>query len=89
MFTKTIPRRGNQEAAAAADALWNLSKIAYGADAANDERIKWGNDKLNGWRPHFKAALAQTPVMGNMHDEYVRHMRLALQIEKEVMGPGN
>ena len=83
------PAARNQEAAAAADALWNLSKIAYGADAANDERNEWGTDKLNGWRPHFKAALAQRPVMGNMHDEYVRHMRLAVQIEKEVMGPGN
>jgi hypothetical protein len=74
------PAPADREAAAAADVLWNLSKIPHGVDADNDERIRWGIDKLNGWRPHFIAALAQKPVMGNHHDKYVRNMKIAAQI---------
>jgi hypothetical protein len=77
------PAAANQVAAAAADVLWNLSKIPHGVDADNDERSRWGIDKLNGWRPHFIAALAQKPVMGNHHDRYVRHMKIAAQVEKK------
>jgi hypothetical protein len=83
------PAPSNRKAAAAAEALWRLSKIPYGADAAKDERIGWGNDKLNGWRPHFRTALEQKPVMGNCHDEYVRHIRLAAQMEKQPLGDCN
>jgi hypothetical protein len=83
------PAAANREAAAAADVLWNLSKIPGGVDAANDDRIRWGTDKLNGWRPHFIAALAQKPVMGNDHGRYVRSMEIAAQMEEEATDPCN
>ena len=83
------PAPADRKAAAAAEVLWNLSKIPQGVDADNDERIRWGTDTLNGWRPHFIAALAQKPVMGSDHDRYVLSMKIAAQLEQKATGPCN
>jgi hypothetical protein len=85
----SYPVARNPDAAAAAEALWQLSKIPFGVDAAEDERVRWGTDFLNGWRPHFEVALAQTLILGNMHDEFVRHMKRASAMENESEAPGN
>ena len=41
------PAPADRGPAAAAEALWNLSKIPHGIDADKDERVRWGTDKLN------------------------------------------
>jgi hypothetical protein len=42
----------------------------------NEEAAR-GNDRLTQWRRHFEAALAEAPILGLNHKEFMRCLREA------------
>jgi len=83
------PGPRNTGACEAADLLWRLSTGILeegGLDkrlGLNKEAAR-GNDRLTQWRRHFEAALAETPILGSNHKEYMRHLREARAQEARI-----
>jgi hypothetical protein len=74
----------------AADLLWRFSTILL-EKSRLDKRLRLneaaarGNDRLTQWRRHFEAALAETPILGSNHKEYMRHLREARAQEARIL----
>jgi hypothetical protein len=74
-----LPGPRNTRACQAADLLWRFTTGLMEKGrldkrlALNDEAAR-GNDRLTQWRRHFEAALAETPILGLNHKEYIRHL---------------
>jgi hypothetical protein len=47
------------------------------------EEAARGN-RLTQWRRHFEAALAEAPILGSTHKEYMRHLREARAQEARI-----
>jgi hypothetical protein len=72
---RRYPGPRNRAACEAAVALWRYSSAALPEPVHLENGVKRGEDPVTGWRDHFEAALAEKPVLGVNHDEFVRHMR--------------
>jgi hypothetical protein len=84
------PGPRNTGACEAADLLWRFSTILL-EKSRLDKRLRLneaaarGNDRLTQWRRHFEAALAETPILGSNHKEYMRHLREARAQEARIL----
>jgi hypothetical protein len=76
------PGPRNTGACEAADLLWryttvNIKEVGLDKRLRFNEETARGNDRLTQWRRHFEAALAEVPILGSNHEEYMRHLREA------------
>ena len=83
------PGPRNTGACKAADLLWRyttglLEKVRLDKRLSLNEEAARGNDRLTQWRRHFEAALAETPILGSNHKEYLRHLREARAQEARI-----
>jgi hypothetical protein len=74
------PGPRNTGACEAADLLWRyttglLEKVRLDKRLSLNEEAARGNDRLTQWRRHFEAALAEAPILGSNHKEFMRHLR--------------
>jgi hypothetical protein len=77
----TYPGPRNRTAWEAADALWLFSTGQLREAVRLEDGSRRGEDRLTGWRWRFEAALAENPVLGVNHDEFVRHLRVGQALE--------
>ncbi len=73
----------------AADLLWRyttaiMEKPRLDKRLGLNEEAARGDDRLTQWRRHFKAALAEAPILGSNHKEYTRHLREARAQEARI-----
>jgi hypothetical protein len=83
------PGPRNTGACEAADLLWRFSTVLMEKGRLDkrlglNEEAARGNDRLTQWRRHFEAALAETPILGSNHKEYMRHLREARAREARI-----
>ena len=83
------PGPRNAGACEAADLLWRyttglLEKVRLDKRLGLNEEAARGNDRLTRWRRHFEAALAEVPILGSNHKEYMRHLREARAQEARI-----
>jgi hypothetical protein len=83
------PGPRNTGACEAADLLWRyttglLEKVRLDKRLGLNEEAARGNDRLTRWRRHFEAALAEAPILGSNHKEYMRHLREARAQETRI-----
>ena len=76
------PGPRNTSACEAADLLWRFTTVIMERGRLDKrlglkEAAARGDDRLTQWRRHFEAALAETPILGSNHKEYMRHLREA------------
>jgi hypothetical protein len=74
-FHGVDPAPRNQDAAAAAHALWR---------ASGGETKGWGNDPLNSWRHYFEQV--QAPALGKVRKECRRHLEVAEHLSTILSG---
>ncbi len=83
------PGPRNTGACEAADLLWRyttglIEKARLDKRLSLNEEAARGNDRLTQWRRHFEAALAEAPILGSNHKEYMRHLREARAQEARI-----
>jgi hypothetical protein len=83
------PGPRNTGACEAADLLWRytsglLEKVRLDKRLDLNEGAQRGNDRLTQWRRHFEAALAEAPILGLNHKEFMRHLREARAQETRI-----
>ena len=83
------PSPRNIGACEAADLLWRyttgiIEKARLDKRLSLNEQAARGNDRLTQWRRHFEAALAEAPILGSNHNEYMRHLREARAQEARI-----
>jgi hypothetical protein len=83
------PGPRNTGACEAADLLWRyttglLEKVRLDKRLSLNEEAARGNDRLTQWRRHFEAALAEAPILGSNHKEFMRHLREARAQETRI-----
>ncbi len=83
------PGPRNAGACEAADLLWRyttgiIEKVRLDKRLGLNEQAARGNDRLTQWRRHFEAALAEAPILGSNHKEYMRHLREARAQETRI-----
>jgi hypothetical protein len=81
-FRGRRPGPRNLSACEAADLLWRyISDILWKRGLYKrlglKEEATRGKKRLTQWRRHFEAALAEEPILGANHKEYMRHLREA------------
>jgi hypothetical protein len=82
------PGPRNTGACKAADLLWRyttgiIEKVRLDKRLSLNEEAARGNNRLTQWRRHFEAALAEAPILGSNHKEYMRHLREARAQDKD------
>ena len=83
------PGPRNSEACEAADLFWRyitdiLWKLGLDKRLGLNEEAARGTTRLTQWRRHFEAALAEEPILGSNHKEYMRHLREASAQEARI-----
>jgi hypothetical protein len=83
------PGPRNTGACEAADLLWRyttglLEKVRLDKRLSLNEETARGNDRLTQWRRHFEAALAEAPILGTNHKEFMSHLREAKAQETRI-----
>ena len=72
------PGSRNPGAAEAAEALFHLMTGPAGKAESQHERAISGDNPLTAWRSPFEVARAKEPILGPLHDIYLRNLRHAL-----------
>ena len=83
------PGPRNPGACEAADLLWRyvtdiLWKSSLDKRLGLNEEAARGENRLTQWRRHFETALADEPILGSNHKEYMRHLREARAQEARI-----
>ncbi len=81
---KRKPGARNRAAAEAADLYWRYTASLVSQRVPSTKEGVRGEDRLTKWRSYFEAALAEEPIFGRNHEEYLRHLRLGRELEAQV-----
>jgi hypothetical protein len=66
------------DASEAADLLWRVSTRELREVVRLEDGPRRGEEFWTGWRRYFDEALAEDPILGDFHDDFVRQLRAAL-----------
>lgn len=80
------PGSRNPVAAEAAEALFRLATGPPGKADSQPKRSSRGENPLTAWRRPFEVARAKEPILGPLHEIYLRNLRHALGMDEPQRG---
>jgi hypothetical protein len=78
----TYPGSRNPVASEAAEALFRLATGPAGKAGSQNKRSSRGENPLTAWRRPFEVAKAKEPILGPLHDIYLRNLRHAHSMDE-------